>query len=99
MFRAQLDSDLGIPACSAILTCQTVRKLSYSNTVLTEMLSIVSQVLQLANQLQGRYNLMGIATSPMAFLGLIWIMLKVVKSVRDVAGSCAHVLPAGWQCS
>ena len=42
--------------------------------------SNVLQVLQLADQLRGKYSLMGMATSPMALLGLIWIMLKIVKS-------------------
>ena len=40
----------------------------------------VPQVLQLAHRLEGRYKLVGMTTSPMALLGLVWIMLKVMRT-------------------
>ena len=79
MSGPQLCPILEVPACGSTLTCQIVgHPLPARDTLSADAFFTVSQVLQLANQLQGKYKMIGTATSPIAFLGVVWIVMKAV---------------------
>ncbi|DBB13326.1 TPA: hypothetical protein ACH3X3_005060 [Trebouxia sp. C0006] len=37
------------------------------------------QVQQLVRQLQGKYKWLGVATSPVVFVGVVWLLLRVLR--------------------
>ena len=41
--------------------------------------NVVLQVQELIQQLQGKYKLLGLATSPSVMVGVLWGVLKLVK--------------------
>jgi len=38
-----------------------------------------AQVQQLVRQLQGKYKWLGVATSPVVFVGVVWLLLRVLR--------------------